>query len=66
MGLMFQSIAGTERANASSISVGLLDEARALAQAGSNVAGPNVMYFETGEGPNSRPARAQRLGSTGR
>ena len=51
MGLMFQSIAGTERANASfGISVGLLDEARGLAQAGSNVAGPNVMYFETGEG----------------
>lgn len=51
MGLMFQSIAGTEGANASfGISLGLLDEARALAQAGSNVAGPNVLYFETGEG----------------
>ncbi len=51
LGLMFQSIAGTQRANASfGISVGLLDEAAALARAGSNVAGPNVMYFETGEG----------------
>ena len=51
MGLMFQSIAGTERANASfGISVGLLDEAHALARAGCNIAGPNVMYFETGEG----------------
>jgi ethanolamine ammonia-lyase large subunit len=50
-GLMFQSLAGTQPGNASfGISVAVLDEADAIAQAKSNVAGPNVMYFETGQG----------------
>jgi ethanolamine ammonia-lyase large subunit len=50
-GLMFQSLAGTQPGNASfGISVAVLDEADAIARAKSNVAGPNVMYFETGQG----------------
>ncbi|HLN62308.1 MAG TPA: ethanolamine ammonia-lyase subunit EutB [Symbiobacteriaceae bacterium] len=50
-GLLFQSLAGTEPANASfGINVALLDEAYAMAQAKSNVSGPNVIYFETGQG----------------
>ena len=51
MGLMFQSLSGTQRGNSSfGISVGLLDEAYALARAGCRSQGPNVMYFETGQG----------------
>lgn len=51
LGLMFQSIAGSQRANAAfGISVGLLDEAAALAREHSFVEGPNVLYFETGQG----------------
>jgi ethanolamine ammonia-lyase large subunit len=51
LGLMFQSIAGTRAGNESfGISVGLLDEADALARAHGVGAGPNVMYFETGQG----------------
>jgi len=50
--LVFQSIAGTEAANASfGISIALLDEARQAAlslQRGT--VGNNVMYFETGQG----------------
>jgi ethanolamine ammonia-lyase large subunit len=50
-GLLFQSLAGTQPANDSfGISVAMLDEAYALARARSNVTGPNVMYFETGQG----------------
>ncbi len=50
-GLVFQSIAGTQRGNESfGISVGLLDEAQALAQTHSTVRGPNKLYFESGEG----------------
>lgn len=51
LGLMFQSIAGSQRGNESfGISVGLLDEAYDLARKHSQVAGPHVMYFETGQG----------------
>ena len=51
VGLMFQSLAGTEAANDSfGVSVGLLDEAAALAQKECWPDGPNYMYFETGQG----------------
>jgi ethanolamine ammonia-lyase large subunit len=50
--LVFQSIAGTERANASfGVSLALLAEARDAARAlGRGSLGDNVMYFETGQG----------------
>ncbi|HEY0063339.1 MAG TPA: ethanolamine ammonia-lyase subunit EutB [Telluria sp.] len=50
--LVFQSIAGTEAANASfGISLSLLAEARAAALSlGRGTVGNNVMYFETGQG----------------
>ncbi len=51
MDLMFQSVAGTEGANrAFGISVGLLDDAWALMKEKTSSTGPNVMYFETGQG----------------
>jgi len=51
MDLMFQSLAGTEAANkAFGISVKLIDEAYAQMQAQKSSAGPNFMYFETGQG----------------
>ena len=51
MDLMFQSLAGSEAANrAFGISVALLDEAWATMKARGNTDGPNVMYFETGQG----------------
>jgi ethanolamine ammonia-lyase large subunit len=51
MGLMFQSLAGTQKANVGfGIDVDLLDEAYDLAQRHCNAAGPNYMYFETGQG----------------
>jgi len=51
MGLMFQSLAGSQKANESfGIDVDLLDEAYDLARRYSNASGPNVMYFETGQG----------------
>lgn len=51
MDLMFQSLAGSELANrAFGISVALLDEAWALMKERGTAAGPNVMYFETGQG----------------
>ncbi len=50
-GLVFQSIAGTQAGNeAFGVDVALLDEANAMAQQFSVCEGPNVMYFETGEG----------------
>lgn len=50
-GLVFQSIAGSQKGNESfGISVGMLDEAYALAQKYCVSGGPNYMYFETGEG----------------
>ncbi|SIS19130.1 ethanolamine ammonia-lyase subunit EutB [Natronorubrum thiooxidans] len=49
--LLFQSIAGTERGNREfGIDVGLLDDAAELGQNRCQAEGPNVMYFETGQG----------------
>ncbi|TFW26618.1 ethanolamine ammonia-lyase subunit EutB [Duganella callida] len=50
--LVFQSIAGTQAANAGfGISLALLDEARQAALSlGRGTVGDNVMYFETGQG----------------
>jgi len=51
MDLMFQSLAGTEGANkAFGISVALIDEAYEKMKAMGSTRGPNVMYFETGQG----------------
>jgi ethanolamine ammonia-lyase large subunit len=51
VGLVFQSIAGSQTGNESfGISVGMLDEAAALAQRYGVATGPNYMYFETGQG----------------
>ncbi len=51
MDLMFQSLAGTEAANAAfGISVALLDEAWQTIKARGTARGPNRMYFETGQG----------------
>ena len=51
VGLVFQSIAGSQKGNDSfGISVGLLDEAYALAKKHCFPKGPNFMYFETGQG----------------
>ena len=51
VGLIFQSIAGSQKGNDSfGISVGMLDEAYALAKKYCFPAGPNFMYFETGQG----------------
>jgi ethanolamine ammonia-lyase large subunit len=51
VGLVFQSIAGSQRGNESfGISVGMLDEAYELAKKHCYPAGPNYMYFETGQG----------------
>lgn len=50
-GLIFQSLAGSQKGNDSfGISVAVLDEAYAMAREKSKVSGPNVMYFETGQG----------------
>ena len=50
--LVFQSIAGTQAANASfGVTLGLLDEAYEAAKGlGRGTVGDNVMYFETGQG----------------
>ncbi len=51
MDLMFQSLAGSEAANrAFGISVRLMDEAHAAMRERTTNQGPNVMYFETGQG----------------
>ncbi len=51
VGLVFQSIAGSQKGNDSfGISVGMLDEAYALAKKYCFPTGPNFMYFETGQG----------------
>ena len=51
VGLVFQSICGSQKGNESfGISVGMLDEAYALAQKHCYPAGPHFMYFETGQG----------------
>ena len=50
-GLVFQSIAGSEKGNtAFGISGGLIQEARDLVLQQRQAVGPNVMYFETGQG----------------
>lgn len=49
--LVFQSIAGTQKANdAFGVNAVLLDEAFALVQRKGTATGPNFMYFETGQG----------------
>jgi ethanolamine ammonia-lyase large subunit len=51
MDLMFQSLAGTQAANAAfGINVALLDEAWEVMKAKGTTRGPNRMYFETGQG----------------
>jgi ethanolamine ammonia-lyase large subunit len=51
VGLVFQSICGSQKGNESfGISVGMLDEAAELAKKYCWPAGPNFMYFETGQG----------------
>lgn len=50
-GLIFQSIAGSEKGNtAFGIDADMIAEARELALRQGQAAGPNVMYFETGQG----------------
>lgn len=49
--LLFQSLAGTEAGNEEfGVDVALLDEAHDLGQRRCRSSGPNVMYFETGQG----------------
>lgn len=51
MDLMFQSMSGSEKGNkAFGISIALIDEAYAKMKAKTSNRGPNVMYFETGQG----------------
>ncbi len=51
MDLMFQSFAGSEKANkAFGISIALMDEAYDLMKRKTSNRGPNFMYFETGQG----------------
>ncbi len=51
MDLMFQSIAGSQKANRGfGIDVKLLDEAKAMIDELGTAEGPNRMYFETGQG----------------
>ncbi len=49
--LLFQSLAGSEKANRNfGISVHLIDEAYDMVKREGTAQGPNVMYFETGQG----------------
>jgi len=49
--MIFQSIAGSQKGNeAFGVTAALLDEARELALREGTGTGPNVMYFETGQG----------------
>jgi len=49
--VLFQSIAGTESANTSfGVTAGLLDEAQDLIHKLGTAPGPNLLYFETGQG----------------
>lgn len=49
--LMFQSLAGSEKANRNfGISIKLIDEAHDMTMREGTAAGPNRMYFETGQG----------------
>src|SRR5574338_1380936 len=50
-GLIFQSIAGSEKGNNEvGISVAMRDEAYEIGKHYCKIAGPNMMYFETGQG----------------
>ncbi|UNK20761.1 ethanolamine ammonia-lyase subunit EutB [Paenibacillus sp. N3/727] len=50
-GLIFQSIAGSEKGNtAFGFNAATIDEAQQLVMQHGQVTGPNVMYFETGQG----------------
>ncbi|MEE2031805.1 ethanolamine ammonia-lyase subunit EutB [Rhodococcus chondri] len=64
--LVFQSIAGTERANAGfGVNLGLLREANEAGRSlGRGTAGDNVMYFETGQG--SALSAGAHLGTGGK
>jgi len=49
--LIFQSLAGTEAGNDEfGVDVAMLDEAYDLGKNQCHSAGPNIMYFETGQG----------------
>ncbi|MGQ0511902.1 MAG: ethanolamine ammonia-lyase subunit EutB, partial [Betaproteobacteria bacterium] len=49
--LLFQSLAGSEKANRNfGISIALMDEAYELGRRLGTARGPNIMYFETGQG----------------
>ena len=49
--MIFQSIAGSEKGNeAFGINGTMIEEARQLGLKKGTAAGPNVMYFETGQG----------------
>jgi ethanolamine ammonia-lyase large subunit len=51
VGLVFQSLAGSQQANESfGVSVEMMDEAYEMAKKYCWTAGPNFMYFETGQG----------------
>jgi ethanolamine ammonia-lyase large subunit len=51
VGLVFQSLAGSQKANESfGVSVEMMDEAYEMAKKYCWTAGPNFMYFETGQG----------------
>ncbi|MGE5542027.1 MAG: ethanolamine ammonia-lyase subunit EutB [Bacillota bacterium] len=51
VGCVFQSIAGTEKGNAAfGVNVAMLDEAHELIKKHGVARGPNLMYFETGQG----------------
>jgi ethanolamine ammonia-lyase large subunit len=51
VGMVFQSLAGSQKGNESfGVDVGMLDEAYELARKYAWTAGPNYMYFETGQG----------------
>ncbi len=51
VGMVFQSLAGSQKGNESfGVDVGMLDEAYEMAKKYAWTAGPNYMYFETGQG----------------
>ncbi len=51
MGIIFQSLAGTQKGNAAfGINVAMLDEAAQMIKEKTTVEGPHLMYFETGQG----------------
>lgn len=56
--MIFQSIAGSEKGNrAFGFSSETVEEALALLRTHGTAAGPNVMYFETGQGVSFPPMR---------